>query len=462
MKNKERMIWIGIVSFLSFALIFPIETVKGISKTGESYLQIFHEVLSTIHSDYVESVDEEKLYQGAIRGLLSSLGDPHSRFMDKDDFSQLQEETRGSFGGLGMEVSFADGAIVVISPIEDTPAMKAGILPQDRIIEIDGKNTHDLSLSDSIKLMRGKVGTSVSIKLERKNQKEPMVLTLVREMIKIRYVRSSFLEKEKLGYIKLNQFMGKENTLSEFKKELNSLKEKGAEGLILDLRMNPGGLLDLAIALSDLFLKPDLDIVSVKGRGGELVRVFRSTAANDKSINLPLVVLINEGSASASEIFAGAMQDHGRGKILGTVSFGKGSVQNIYSLSHNTGIALTIQKYYTPSGKSIHGKGIQPDVIVRPIEPTEDDRFYIRKMAEKKMLETFLLKNPNYSEANFVLFEKYLSEKGIKLSTDVARFLYKSKTRQEGQNSILDLELDPQLRKAIEILSPNKDGEKKS
>lgn len=202
--------------------------------------------------------------------------------------------------------------------------------------------------------------------------------------------------------------------------------------------------------------------MSVRGRGGELVRVFRSTAANDKFINLPLVVLINEGSASASEIFAGAMQDHGRGKILGTVSFGKGSVQNIYSLSHNTGIALTIQKYYTPSGKSIHGKGIQPDVIVKPIEPTEDDRFYIRKMAEKKMLETFLLKNPNYSEANFVLLEKYLSEKGIKLSADVARFLYKSKTRQEGQNSILDLELDPQLRKAIEILSPNKDGEKKS
>ncbi|EMF83739.1 peptidase, S41 family [Leptospira weilii serovar Topaz str. LT2116] len=462
MKNKERMVWIGIVSFLSFALIFPIGTVKGISKAGESYLQIFHEVLSTIHSDYVESVDEEKLYQGAIRGLISSLGDPHSRFMDKDDFSQLQEETRGSFGGLGMEVSFADGAIVVISPIEDTPAMKAGILPQDRIIEIDGKNTHDLSLSDSIKLMRGKVGTSVSIKLERKNQKEPILLTLVREMIKIRYVRSFFLEKEKLGYIKLNQFMGKDNTLSEFKKELNSLKEKGAEGLILDLRMNPGGLLDLAIALSDLFLKPDLDIVSVRGRGGELVRVFRSTAASDKTTNLPLVVLINEGSASASEIFAGAMQDHGRGKILGTVSFGKGSVQNIYPLSHNTGIALTIQKYYTPSGKSIHGKGIQPDVIVKSIEPTEDDRFYIRKMAEKKMLENFLAKNPNYSEANLALFEKYLAEKGIKLSADVAKFLYKNRIRQEGQNVIPDLELDPQFRKAIEILSISKDGEKKS
>ncbi|MGJ4752180.1 S41 family peptidase [Leptospira kmetyi] len=462
MKNKERMVWIGIVSFLSFALILPTGTVKGISKSGESYLQIFHEVLSYIHSDYVESVDEEKLYAGAIRGLISSLGDPHSRFMDKDDFSQLQEETRGSFGGLGMEVSFADGAIVVISPIEDTPAMKAGILPQDRIVEIDGKNTHDLSLSDSIKLMRGKVGTSVSIKLERKNQKEPILLTLVREMIKIRYVRSSFLEKEKLGYIKLNQFMGKDSTLSEFKKELNSLKEKGAEGLIVDLRMNPGGLLDLAIALSDLFLKPDLDIVSVRGRGGELVRVFKSTTANDKFTNLPLVVLINEGSASASEIFAGAMQDHGRGKILGTVSFGKGSVQNIYSLSHNTGIALTIQKYYTPSGKSIHGKGIQPDLIVKSVEPTEDDRFYIRKMAEKKMLEAFLAKNPNYSEANFSLFEKYLAEKGIKLSTDVAKFLYKSRTRSEGQGAIPDLELDPQLRKAIEILGPSKEGEKKS
>ncbi|TGK28925.1 S41 family peptidase [Leptospira gomenensis] len=461
MKNKERLVWIGIVSFLSFALILPNGSVKGISKTGESYLQIFHEVLSFIQTDYVESVDDEKLYQGAIRGLIASLGDPHSRFMDKDDFSQLQEETRGSFGGLGMEVSFADGAIVVISPIEDTPAMKAGILPQDRIVEIDGKKTGDLSLSDSIKLMRGKVGTSVTIKLERKNQKEPMTLTLVREMIKIRYVRSSFLEKEKLGYIKLNQFMGKDSTLSEFKKELAALKEKGAEGLIVDLRMNPGGLLDLAIALSDLFLKPDLDIVSVRGRGGELVRVFRSTSSGDKAIQIPMVVLINEGSASASEIFAGAIQDHGRGKILGTVSFGKGSVQNIYPLSHNTGIALTIQKYYTPSGKSIHGKGIQPDVLVKSVEPTEDDRFYIRKMAEKKMLEAFVAKNPVYSEANFQLFEKYLSEKGMKLSSDVARFLYKSRSNKEGQSPLLDLDLDPQMKKAIELLSVPKEGEKK-
>ncbi|XDD49499.1 S41 family peptidase [Leptospira sp. WS92.C1] len=461
MKSKERLIWIGVVSFLSFALILPTGTVKGISKAGESYLQIFHEVLSYIQTDYVESVDEEKLYQGAIRGLIASLGDPHSRFMDKDDFSQLQEETRGSFGGLGMEVSFADGAIVVISPIEGTPAMKAGILPQDRIVEIDGKKTNDLSLSDSIKLMRGKVGTSVNIKVERKHQKEPMNLTLVREMIKIRYVRSSYLEKEKLGYIKLNQFMGKDSTLAEFKKELLSLKDKGAEGLIVDLRMNPGGLLDLAISLSDLFLKPDLDIVSVRGRGGELVRVFRSTSANDKVTHLPLVVLINEGSASASEIFAGAIQDHARGKILGTVSFGKGSVQNIYPLSHNTGIALTIQKYYTPSGKSIHGKGIQPDLVVKSVEPTEDDRFYIRKMAEKKLLETFLVKNSNYSEANFLLFEKFLTEKGIKLSTDVARFLYKTKSNQDSKNSILDLELDPQLRKAVEILTM-KEGEKKS
>lgn len=452
MKNKERFFWAGAVFVLFIALVFQPLKAKAVSETSEKYLQLFHEVFGLAQNGYVETIDEEKAFLGAIKGMLASLGDPHSTFLEEEEYRQMREETRGSFGGVGMEVAYTDGAIVVVSPIEDTPAMKAGILPQDRIIEIDGKSTANLGYSEGIKLMRGKPGSSVSIKVERKNIKEPLQFTLVRENIKIRYVRSFLFEKEKVGYVRLNQFMG-ENTLEEFKKHVKQLMDKKAEGLIVDLRMNPGGLLPLSVALSDIFLPEGLDIVSVRGRGGELADVSKSTSRGEKYTKIPLVVLINEGSASASEIFAGAMQDHGRAKILGTTSFGKGSVQIVYPLSYGMAVKLTVQKYFTPSGRSLHGKGIQPDIVVKAIEPNEDDRFYLRKMGEKKLLDQLAVKYPEYNEQNFQLFEKALKEQGIKLSSDVARAVYKNKTLSEKDRSLTDTELDPQLKKAVEILS---------
>ncbi|MGJ4789049.1 S41 family peptidase [Leptospira koniambonensis] len=452
MKNKERFAWISLVLILFTTLVFRPVHAKAVSETAEKYLQLFHEVFGLMQNGYVETVDEEKVFLGAIKGMLGSLGDPHSSFLEEEEYRQMREETRGSFGGVGMEVAYTDGAIVVVSPIEDTPAMKAGILPQDRIIEIDGKSTANLGYAEGIKLMRGKPGSSVSIKVERKNIKEPLQFTLVRENIKIRYVRSYFFEKEKVGYLRLNQFMG-ENTLEEFKKHLKLLSDKKSEGLIVDLRMNPGGLLPLSVALSDIFLPEGLDIVSVRGRGGELADVSKSTGSGYKYTTIPLVVLINEGSASASEIFAGAIQDHKRGKILGVTSFGKGSVQIVYPLSFGMAVKLTVQKYYTPSGKSLHGKGIQPDVVVKGIEPNEDDRFYLRKMTEKKLLDQLASKYPEYNEQNFLNFEKALKEQGIKLSSDVARAVYKNKTQAEKERTMTDLELDPQLKKAVDLLS---------
>ncbi|MEI1278827.1 S41 family peptidase [Leptospira venezuelensis] len=452
MKSKERFAWISLVLILFTTLVFRPVHAKAVSETAEKYLQLFHEVFGLMQNGYVETIDEEKVFLGAIKGMLGSLGDPHSSFLEEEEYRQMREETRGSFGGVGMEVAYTDGAIVVVSPIEDTPAMKAGILPQDRIIEIDGKSTANLGYAEGIKLMRGKPGSSVSIKVERKNIKEPLQFTLVRENIKIRYVRSYFFEKEKVGYLRLNQFMG-ENTLEEFKKHLKLLADKKSEGLIVDLRMNPGGLLPLSVALSDIFLPEGLDIVSVKGRGGELADVSKSTGSGDKYTTIPLVVLINEGSASASEIFAGAIQDHKRGKIVGVTSFGKGSVQIVYPLSFGMAVKLTVQKYYTPSGKSLHGKGIQPDVIVKGIEPNEDDRFYLRKMTEKKLLDQLASKYPEYNEQNFLNFEKALKEQGIKLSSDVARAVYKNKTQAEKDRTMTDLELDPQLKKAVDLLS---------
>ncbi|PJZ48917.1 S41 family peptidase [Leptospira saintgironsiae] len=452
MKNKERFAWASLVLILFTTVVFRPVHAKAVSETAEKYLQLFHEVFGLMQNGYVETVDEEKVFLGAIKGMLGSLGDPHSSFLEEEEYRQMREETRGSFGGVGMEVAYTDGAIVVVSPIEDTPAMKAGILPQDRIIEIDGKSTANLGYAEGIKLMRGKPGSSVSIKVERKNIKEPLQFTLVRENIKIRYVRSNFFEKEKVGYLRLNQFMG-ENTLEEFKKHLKILADKKSEGLIVDLRMNPGGLLPLSVALSDIFLPEGLDIVSVRGRGGELADVSKSTGKGDKYTSIPLVVLINEGSASASEIFAGAIQDHKRGKIVGVTSFGKGSVQIVYPLSFGMAVKLTVQKYYTPSGKSLHGKGIQPDVTVKGIEPNEDDRFYLRKMSEKKLLDQLASKYPEYNEQNFLNFEKALKEQGIKLSSDVARAVYKNKTQAEKDRTMTDLELDPQLKKAVDLLS---------
>ncbi len=456
MKNKERFFWISLTVFLSSLLFFPPERAYAISREAEKYLQIFHEISTLIESDYVEQVEDKNVYLGAIKGMIGALGDPHTRFMEEEDFKQLQEETRGSFGGVGIEVTQQDGALLVITPIDDTPAQKAGILPQDRIIEINGQSTEKMNIADAIKIMRGVAGSPVTLKIRRKTLKEAFSVTLIRELIKIQFLKSTFLEKEKLGYIRLSQFMGRESTALDFKKIIREFQEKKATGIIVDLRSNPGGLLDLSIDLSDLFLPEGKDIVSVKGRGEKLIRVYKSTTSQDKILEIPMVVLLNNGSASASEIFAGAMQDNKRATILGNQSFGKGSVQNIYPLSHKTGVALTIQKYYTPSGISIHKKGITPDLVVNQIMPDEEERNSLDKLVKGNMVSSFVSENPGYSEKNVSNFSEFLNKKGIKLRPQVARYVLKREYTLGQVTPIFDREFDIQLNKAIEILgNPN-------
>ncbi|MCK6382515.1 MAG: S41 family peptidase [Leptospiraceae bacterium] len=456
MKIKERILWISLVFVLLCVSAFSIQRAKAISEESEKYLQIFHEVIAFIETDYVEKVDEKSLYTGAIRGVISSLGDPHSRFLNEEEFKELQNETRGSFGGLGIEVSYSNGSLFVITPIDDTPASKAGIQPQDRIVEINGKPTEKMGLTDAIKMMRGQVGTPISLKIIRKNLHNPISLTLTRELIKIDYLKSQFLEKEKIGYIRLSQFMGKESTTKEFETIMDEFVDKRkAKGIILDLRNNPGGLLDLAVEMSDYFLKPNLDIVSVKGRGGELVKVFRSKSTGKKYTEIPLAILINNGSASAAEILAGAVQDNKRGKILGNQSFGKGSVQNIYPLPHKTGVAITIQKYYTPSGVSIHGKGISPDVVVNQLTPADDDRFYMDKVFKEGILKKFITENPDYNVENIKKFQNILKQKKYNVSDKISRLLLKREIGIGKKAPLVDLEFDPQLKKAIELISSN-------
>ena len=456
MKNKERFFWISLTIILSSQLFFPLEKAFAISREAEKYLQIFHEISTLIESDYVEQVEDKNVYLGAIKGMIGALGDPHTRFMEEEDFKQLQEETRGSFGGVGIEVTQQDGALLVITPIDDTPAQKAGILPQDKIIEINGQSTEKMNIADAIKIMRGVAGSPVTLKIKRKTLKEPFNVTLIRELIKIQFLKSSFLEKEKLGYIRLSQFMGRESTSSDFKRIIREFQDKKATGIIVDLRSNPGGLLDLSIDLSDLFLPEGKDIVSVKGRGEKLIRVYKSTTSQDKILEIPMVVLLNNGSASASEIFAGAMQDNKRATILGNQSFGKGSVQNIYPLSHKTGVALTIQKYYTPSGVSIHKKGITPDIVINQIVPDEDERNNLDKIIKGNMVNTFVTENPGYTEKNVNLFNDLLTKKGLKLRPQVARYVLKREYNLGQSAPIFDREFDLQLNKAIDILNnPN-------
>jgi carboxyl-terminal processing protease len=247
--------------------------------------------------------------------------------------------------------------------------------------------------------------------------------------------------------------MGKESTLAEIKKTLAGFKEKKMQGLIMDLRSNPGGLLDMAIELCDIFIPVGKDIVSVKGRGEKLVRVYKATSNGDKYTEIPLIVLLNNGSASASEIFGGAMQDHKRAKIIGTQSFGKGSVQNIYPLSHKTGMALTIQKYYTPNGISIHKKGITPDEVVNPITPDDDEKFILDKIAKANLLPTFVKENPGYSEANIQGFQALLLKKGFKLRDELTKLILKREYQIGEKAPIYDREFDIQLNRAVELLT---------
>jgi carboxyl-terminal processing protease len=328
---------------------------------NETYenLKVFTEVLSYVEANYVEEVDPNKLVYGAIRGMLRTL-DPHSSFMPPDVYREMQIETEGRFGGLGIEITIRDDILTVVSPIEGTPAFRAGIEPGDQIVKVDGESTKDMSLVDAVKKLRGPEGSAVTISVLRKDFAEPKDFTLTRAVIQIKSVRWKKLPDD-IGYIKLRSFQ--KTTSEELADALHDLDEQHVRALVLDLRNNPGGLLEQAITVSDEFLEPGKLIVYTKGRlAGQNMKGF---SKNERAyITQSMVILINEGSASASEIVAGALQDLGRATVMGTQSFGKGSVQTIIPLSDGSGLRLTTAKYFTPKGREIQGKGITPDVVV--------------------------------------------------------------------------------------------------
>jgi carboxyl-terminal processing protease len=334
-------------------------------------LRTFTEVFSRIKADYVEPVDDKKLLRDAIQGMLSGL-DPHSSFLDPEAFKEMRVGTEGEFGGLGIEVTMEDGFVKVVSPIEDTPAARAGLKPGDLIIRLDEKAVKGMTLNDAVKQMRGKPGSDIVLTVVREGQPKPLKFTVTRAVIKIQSVKHRMLENG-FGYVRITQFQA--NTGDGLKDALTKLKlqNKGnLTGLVLDLRNNPGGVLNAAVAVSDAFLTSGL-IVYTEGRVADAELKFSATPP-DLINGAPMVVLVNGGSASASEIVAGALQDHKRAVIMGTKTFGKGSVQTILPMSGGSALKITTARYYTPSGRSIQATGILPDVVTEEAKVTKREK----------------------------------------------------------------------------------------
>ena len=378
--SKTKTISLTVGAFVAGALIslnFPALADKEVNPgLPIDELRIFAEVYSAIKQGYVEPVDDKKMITNAISGMLSNL-DPHSTYLDTDAFKDLQVGTQGEFGGLGIEVGMEDGLVKVVSPIEDTPAYKAGVKSGDLIFKLDDTPVKGLTLSEAVKKMRGKPKTPIKLSIIRKGETKPLELTLIREVIKVQSVKSKLVEPG-YGWVRITQFQ--ENTVGELAKHLSALYKDGnkLQGLVLDLRNDPGGLLNGAIGVSAAFLPPDVKVVTTDGRTADAKQEFKARTQDylrgskedplkslpSEARKVPMVVLVNGGSASASEIVAGALQDHKRAVIVGTQTFGKGSVQSVLPLPGNTAIKLTTARYYTPEGRSIQAKGITPDIIV--------------------------------------------------------------------------------------------------
>ena len=369
-KSKFYLILLSLV--LTFNLSY------GNEKIPIEQLKAFSEVYMKIKKDYVEKVDDEKLFDDAIKGMLEGL-DPHSTYLNEKDFEDLQIGTRGEFGGLGIEVTMEDGYVKVVSPIDDTPAYRAGVKAGDLIIMLDDKPVKGLTLSECVDIMRGKVGTSLELTIAREGENKPLKIKIIRDTIKVKSVKYDILDNN-YGYLRITSFQSK--TGSSLKNVLLKIKKKNnLKGIVLDLRNNPGGVLGAAVEVSDTFLDQKKMIVTTSGRMSDAINEFKSSS-NDFAKDIPIVVLINGGSASASEIVAGALQDHRRAIIMGTQSFGKGSVQTILPLTRKTALKITTARYFTPNGRSIQAKGITPDIIVNEMKFEKKDEVEFLKESD--------------------------------------------------------------------------------
>src|SRR6187401_2686018 len=426
MMRKTSLLLLGAVAgaALTTAVTQPRVIMFGSSAkaaAADTYrqLNLFGDVFERVRADYVEKPEDTKLIESAINGMLSGL-DPHSSYMEPKAFRDMQVQTRGEFGGLGIEVTMEDGLIKVVAPIDDTPAAKAGIMANDIITKLDDEQVQGLTLNQAVEKMRGPVNTKIKLTIMRKGQDKPVEVSITRDVIRVRSVRSQ-VEGEDIGYIRLTQF--NEQTTEGLKKAIADIGAKISDdklkGYVLDLRNNPGGLLDQAISVSDAFLQKG-EIVSTRGRNAEETQRFNARAG-DLTKSKPLIVLINGGSASASEIVAGALQDHKRATVIGTRSFGKGSVQTIIPLgSGNGALRLTTARYFTPSGRSIQARGITPDIEILQDVP-EDLKARTDTKGESSLRGHLKAEGDEATGSQSYVPPDPKDDKAIKMATDLLR-----------------------------------------
>jgi len=360
--RKKRLLAFILVGLAVFTIYSTVFSSADRKRNDDLFRQVslFSDTLAIVQNEYVDSAKPRDLIYGALKGMLSSL-DPYSQFMDPETYNELKVDTEGRFGGLGIEITIKDGLLTVVTPIEGTPAWRAGIKTGDRIVKINNELTRDMTLTDAVKRMRGKPKETVQITILRESEKKVLEFKVVRDIIKIKDIKEARILEDGIGYIRLVEF--RENTPQDINTAIDKLKKEGMSALVLDLRNNPGGLLNVAVKIAEKFLEKDKVIVSTKGRDSSQDASFISRS-NSPLLNIPIVILINEGSASGSEIVAACLQDYKRGIVVGVKSFGKGSVQTVIPLVDGSALRLTTARYFSPLGKEIQGKGVIPDIEV--------------------------------------------------------------------------------------------------
>lgn len=452
MKKVERIIWISVLTLLLFIVTFGFIAKKASAANDgmdQLLLKKVASVLSVIERDYVdvEKIDKVKLINGAIDGMLKALDDPHTTFLAKEYWDQLNSTSTGTYGGVGLHISQKNDYIIVISPIEGTPAYRKGIKAGDFILSVNGKSLKGVSVDQAANMLRGEPGTTV--KVEILSGDITYTIEITREVIVLPTVKSSIIDK-KYGYLRIVEFSG--TTADKVKKALLDFKDGDIKGIIVDLRYNPGGLLSAVIDVADFFLDKGL-IVSTESR-------YKKEESNAKFFttivkkSVPVVVLIDSGSASASEIFAAAIRDNNRGILIGEKSYGKGSVQSIYQLGEHEGFKLTIAKYFTPSGVSIEGVGITPDIVIKEPELTDEEKLILKKLYTDKAIDKLLANKKNIDPSSLDSMVIELENKGYKLPKRILKKLIKNAAEIDWPvKEIYDLEYDLQLKKAVEVLN---------
>ncbi|HPL17036.1 MAG TPA: S41 family peptidase [Spirochaetota bacterium] len=453
-KIKERRFHLLVLAFLTGLFIgINVSFLSSATEPAHKYLDYFHRVYQLILTEYVDEASPKDMFYGAIRGMINSLNDPFTRFLDEKSFEELKEMTTGKFQGVGIEITIQDGQVVVVTPIDDSPAMKAGILSGDIITTIDGKAVKGMKLEKIVKLIRGLPKSTVKLQIRREGFDEAMNFELERAPVKITSVEYDIIKEKNIGYLRIKNF-GSETT-RDVTKALKFFNARGIKKIVIDVRNNPGGLLNSSIEISELLLERGKTIVSTRGKEGSgRVQVFKSQS--EPIYRGALVMLVNNGSASASEILAGAIRDNGRGKLLGVKTFGKGSVQKSFNLDDDIGVAITVAKYYTPSGELIHKKGIKPDYEVPLEKLSESEMKNLKIVREKKILEQFVRKETEYTEETKASFRAALSKDGVILPDKTANYILKDWMYRFKKKPLYDMEFDLQLNEAIRHISSGK------